>query len=146
MGYCTQADIEKQLPPAQVIQLADDDGDGVADSGVVSDCITRADDEINAYAATRYTVPFTTVPALIRTISVDLAIWNLHKRRGLTERDAIKQGYERAIQMLKDLAAGRLSIGETPGPSETEVGGPEATTVVDEDDSRIFTQAKLEHY
>lgn len=141
--YCVQSDLEKQLPPAQLIQLTDDDGDGAADSGVVTDNITRADNEINAYCAKRYTVPFAPVPDLIKTLSVDIAIWNLHKRRGI-ERDAVNKAYARAIQLLKDIASGTASLGVTPGPAESEAGGPQVTTEVS--DARVFTKETLEHF
>lgn len=143
MAYSTQSDLEKQLPKELLVQLADDDGDGVIDSGIVPDAIQKADDEINAYAATRYTVPFSPVPTLVRALSIDLAIWNLYARRRL-ENETVTKRYDRAVKLLRDLADGKASLGETPGPAETETGSPEATTTVSED--RTFTKDTLANY
>ena len=137
MPYSTQSDLEKQLPKELLVQLADDDGDGVIDGGIVPDAIQKADDEINAYAATRYTVPFAPVPPLVRALSVDLAIWNLYARRG-RENETVTKRYDRAIKLLRDIASGTATLGETPGPAESETGLPEATTTVS--DERIFTK------
>lgn len=143
MAYSTQSDLEKQLPKELLVQLTDDDGDGVIDSGIVPDAIQKADDEINAYAATRYTVPFAPVPPLVRALSVDLAIWGLYARRG-RENETVTKRYDRAVQLLRDLAAGKASLGETPGPAESETGLPESTTTVS--DERIFTKDTMGSY
>ena len=143
MAYSTQSDLEKQLPNELLVQLADDDGDGVIDSGIVPDAIQKADDEINAYAATRYTVPFVPVPTLIKALSVDLSIWNLYARRG-RENETVTKRYDRAVKLLRDIAAGTATLGETPGPAESETGLPESTTTVS--DERIFTKDTLGSY
>ncbi len=143
MAYSTQSDLEKQLPKELLVQLADDDGDGVIDSGIVPEAIQKADDEINAYAATRYTVPFSPVPPLVKTLSVDIAIWNLYARRG-RENETVVKRYERAVALLRDITTGKASLGETPGPAESEAGLPEATTTVS--DERIFTKDTLGNY
>lgn len=143
MAYSTQTDLEKQLPQARLIQLADDDGDNLADTGVIDEAITKADDEINGYAATRYTVPFSPVPTLVKTLSVDIAIWNLYSRRTI-ENDTVNKRYERAIQILKDIAGGKVSLGESPGPAEAGAGSPEATQ--DVSDARVFTKDTLKNF
>lgn len=143
MPYSTQSDIEQQLPRDLLTQLTDDDGDGIVDGGIVPAAIQKADDEINAYAATRYSVPFTPVPALIKALSVDLAIWNLYARRRM-ESETVNKRYDRAVKLLRDIADGKASLGESPGPAESEAGLPEATTTVSED--RVFTKDTMQGY
>jgi len=81
MAYSTQADILEQLSEAHLIQLTDDAGAGTVDADVVSRAIADADAEIDSYCATKYDTPFTTVPAVIRKLSVDMAIYNVYARR-----------------------------------------------------------------
>ena len=40
MSYCTQSDIELRIGPADLVALADHDGDGDADSAVVQGAST----------------------------------------------------------------------------------------------------------
>jgi phage gp36-like protein len=118
LAYCTQTDIApKNLTETQLIQLTDDDNTGSVDSTKVTEAIEKADAVIDGYCAQRYTVPFTDVPPIIEAISVDIAIYNLYSRRVGTMPDIRKNKYENAIKMLKDIEAGRISLG-VPAPSE----------------------------
>ncbi|NIA28040.1 MAG: DUF1320 domain-containing protein, partial [Desulfobulbaceae bacterium] len=58
------------MPSTESIQLSDDDADGVADAAVVAEAIASADGDIHGYCQKRYTVPFATVPEIIKNISV----------------------------------------------------------------------------
>ena len=80
MAYCTQDDIEKLLPEDTVDQLTDDEGTGAQVAARVSEAIAQADAEIDAWCGSRYSIPFTTVPDIIKKCSVDIAIYNLYSR------------------------------------------------------------------
>lgn len=141
MAYCTLTDIEKQLPPEDVIGLTDDDGNGVADEGIVEQAIADADALIDAYCSGRYSVPFSTVPAMIRACSVDIAIFHLYaRRRGVTEKREKRK--EEAIRFLKDVSAGKAGLGADAPEASTDAG-PEASRSESE---RIFTRDTLENY
>jgi len=131
MAYSTEADIKKQLPEEQLIELSDDDGDGVADSGVVERAITDADAEIDSYLSVRYTVPLSPVPARAQQLSVDIAIWNLYSRRTVLDEIREKR-YNAAIAFLKDVASGKANI-DDPASGEQQI----KTSRSKED--RIFT-------
>jgi len=87
----------------------------------VDRAIENADAVIDAYLGSRYTIPITTVPDMIRAISVDLALWNLYSRRSQTfpkeVEDIRRVRYEKAIEALKDIATGKISVGLEPAPS-----------------------------
>jgi len=117
MAYCTQTDILKQITEDQLLQLTDDDDTGSIDTDVVIAAITDADDVIDGYCAQRYSVPFTTTPGIINTISVDLAIYNLFSRRIHTIPELRKERYENSMKLLKDIESGRISLG-VPAPAE----------------------------
>lgn len=135
MAYSTQADIQKLLTPAQLVQLADDDGNGIADTAVLDEAIAQADATIDAYLASRIAVPISPVPAVVRSLSVDIAIWNIYSRRSIAN-ELRKQRVDAAIAFLKAFADGKVTLGVTPAPAATEEGGPKATRA---EGDRTFT-------
>lgn len=139
MAYSTQADLEKSLSPAQLVQLTDDDRDGVPDAAIVAEAITNADATIDSYLAARYPVPRSPVETVIRTASVSLAIWHIYNRRTIVN-EAVSERYKATIAFLKALAEGKATLGVTPAPAASEEGGPAAA--VGGDDDRIFTIKK----
>lgn len=138
MAYSTQADIAKLLTPAQLVQLTDDNADGAADAAVITEAIAEADAEIDGYLGSRYTVPVSPVPTLLRNFSVAISLWKLYGRRSLVN-ERRRQEYEDAIAKLKDLAAGRMVLPATGGGEVASDGSdlPEASTV---ESDRIFTR------
>lgn len=140
MSYCDQSDLESAgITPAQLVQLADDDEDGVADAAVLAEAIAQADGVIDSYLAARYTVPLATVPATIRSASVDLTVRRLYGRRGLVN-EARENAYKAAMDYLKALAAGSATLGMAAPPDPTNEGGPQ-TARTSED--RIFTIGRV---
>ncbi len=125
MAYSAKADILEQLDEDVLVQLTDDADAGVVDDDVVTRAIADADSEIDSYCAAHYEVPFSTVPAMVRKLSVDIAIYNLYARRKGAPEDR-KARYDSAIRFLRDVSTGKASLGSTE-PDESD-GGPEATT------------------
>ncbi len=117
MAYCTQADILKDLTETQLIQLTDDDNAGSVDSDKVAEAIAKADAVIDGYCSQRYSTPFSTVPAIVEAISIDIAIYNLYARRVHTIPEIRQKKHENALKMLKDIEQGHLSLG-VPAPAE----------------------------
>ncbi len=141
MSYCTQTDIENLLPSANLIQLADDDEDGVADAAVITEAIASADGDIDGYCQEKYTVPFTAVPEIIKNISVDLAIHFLYSRRDIMPEGRTAR-YKEAIRKLEKIAAGTLSLGADPEISESQQTLQTST----EDTDRIFDGDTMENF
>lgn len=136
MAYCTQSDLEEQISADELEQLTDDTGDGAVDATVIARAIADADAEIDAYLFDRYAVPLSTVPAVIRKLSVDMAIYHLCSRRPVGMPDIRKERYERAMVVLRDIAKGLISVGaSTPSPSTSDA--PETTLPRSE---RVFTR------
>ena len=80
MAYCTQADIEKLIPAQELAELTTESG-GTPDADVVTECIAKADAEIDSYLGVKYTVPFSSAPARVESLSQDIAIYYLFTRR-----------------------------------------------------------------
>lgn len=139
MTYSTQSDIEEQLSQADLIELTDDAGAAEVDTSVVARAVADADAEIDSYCGGRYTTPFSPVPVMIRKLSVDIAIYNLHSRRSTLKIPEERQKrYDNAIRFLRDVAKGLISLG-ADAPSEPTDGKPQATRTKDD---RVFSIGK----
>lgn len=140
MPYSTQTDLEEQISQAELIELTDDAGSGAVDATAVARAIADADAEIDSYCGSRYTMPFSPVPVIIRKFSVDMAIYNLFSRRSVLKVPEERQKrYDNAIRFFRDLAKGMISLG-ADAPAEPGDGLPQATRTKDD---RIFTRDKM---
>ena len=137
MAYCTQADLLEQISEDVLIQLTDDEDAGVVDTDMVTRAIADADAEIDSYCGTKYEVPFSPVPVMVRKYSVDIAIYNLYARRRGAPEDR-KERYDDAISFLKDVSKGIATLGGD-APSGDDESGPEATTVKSD---RVFSRGR----
>jgi len=138
MAYCTEADILEQLDEDILIQLTDDEDAGDVDDDMVTRAIVNADAEIDSYCGTKHIVPFTTVPPIIRMVSVDIAIYNLYSRRRGAP-DSIKERYKDRIAFLKSVSKGEAMLGEDdPDGTPSGANAPEISS-----SDRIFSREKL---
>lgn len=112
--YCTLADLLDQVPERELIQLTDDEDTGELQQGYVDAAIRDATDIINGYVRGRYgTFPADQVPGLIRTLCVDIALYELYKRRlghRMDRNDPWYIRYQDALAMLKDIQKGVLVL------------------------------------
>lgn len=124
MAYSTINDIENVLPEKDIIALTDDedinpgsieaDNPGHADIiARVNDAIAAADSEIDAYSSNNYSVPFSPVPAIINTLSVNIAIYNLYSRREEEIPPTRQTRYDNAIALLTKISEGTLTVGDS---------------------------------
>ncbi|WP_051327183.1 gp436 family protein [Desulfatibacillum aliphaticivorans] len=142
MAYSTQTDIEKQLDQDILIQLTDDDDSGAVDAVVLAGAIADADSEIDSYCGTRYDIPLSPAPGMIRKISVDIAIYNLYGRRSMGPPENVEKRYNNAVRFLRDVSSGKVTLGAS-APEPQSSSGPQSTT--DKDD-RVFTATTLANF
>jgi len=107
MSYASLEDLIERAGADEILQVADRDLDGVADAAVVEAALTHADNTVNGYVRVRYALPFAAVPDLVRTWSVSIARYFLH-RDGAP--DYVVRDWKEAIAALKDVGAGRLQL------------------------------------
>lgn len=96
-------------------------GNSTADSAGVdalSAHITRAESVVNSYVSARYSLPFTTVPPLIRTLSEDISSW--FHIRGVSVQDGQRDNpwystYKDALKMLEEIRDGKTQLSLTDG-------------------------------
>ncbi len=166
--YCTIQDIRGIISDETLIQLVDDSGSGLSMSAVASvaagadptalgldaaqaaeapvavaafvEIIANACGTVDGFSAGRYVIPWSPVPSLIKSIVLDIAVYNLYSRREnvpplRTERHA------NAMKLLDRLAKGTLTIGSSQNPQPT-VGG----AAVYRSRAKIFDAAKLDTF
>lgn len=137
MTYASLDDLIERAGDAEIRQIADRDRDGVPDPEVVAAALVHADNTVNGYVAAKYQTPLSPVPDLVRTWSVSIARYILH-RNGAP--DNVEQDYKDAIAALKDVARGLIAlpvaVGELPPASVTG-------TVMAEHPPQVFTPEKL---
>ncbi|MCA0447639.1 MAG: DUF1320 domain-containing protein [Bacteroidetes bacterium] len=140
MAYTTQTDIEVLIPPDKLLELADDDNDGDVDAGILNPIIADVDGLIDGFCQAKYTVPFITVPAIIKSISKDLTCFRLYQRKVLVETpEAVLSLQKNAMKLLEKIASGELALGVTV--PDTGVIRTNKTS-----DDRTFPKSVLDQY
>jgi phage gp36-like protein len=116
MAYCSEDDLLKMLPQADLADLTAESGEA-PDSLIIAEAISKAGAEIDSYLGVRYVVPLAAPPDQVTALAVDLAIYHLYSRRSLVP-PVWQQRYEAAVAFLKQAAAGQIVIvgpqGELP--------------------------------
>ncbi len=93
MAYADPSDLEDLLPDELLVEAADDDADGTADSGRLASLIAAAERAINGRLARRFAVPIdvtagetASAAAWLKNATIYLAVGIAYKRRGLAEQ------------------------------------------------------------
>jgi phage gp36-like protein len=134
MAYCSEDDILKMMPQAELAELTAESGD-IPDPEVVAQAINKAAAEIDSYLQVRYSLPLSSTPELIKSLGVDLAIYHLYSRRSVMP-PVRRQNYEAAVAFLKEVAAGQAGLVEVAGEPSAEVSGA----------GRLFSRNDLEDW
>jgi len=119
MAYCTYDDVKKRIGEADLVALADYDGDDSPDADVVAAAIDDACSLIDSYLSVRFTVPVNPVPDMLRTRAVNLAVYFLRLGRDSATEDARRQ-YEDDVEWLREVVHGEVSLGIEPSAAEAD--------------------------
>ncbi len=128
MAYCSPTDLLQMVSQEELAELTTATGE-VPDSQVTAEAIAWAEDEVNAYVGARYQVPLNPVPAKIKGLTVELALYSLYARRGVAPA-VRRERYEAAMAFLKRVAEGLAVLEGVSGgvsgraiePAEVESG------------------------
>jgi phage gp36-like protein len=144
MPYCTQTEIEKLIPRALLVELTDDENLGGVNLDRLDEAISQADAEIDAYISRRYSVPVEPVPALLRKLSGDMAVYHLYSRTVQSMPEVRRERYTDAVRRLEAIARGiaGLGIAEEPAPAAQQSGAETNVT----SGSQVFTRGSMEGY
>lgn len=144
--YCDADDLIDAVGQDQLLVWTDDEGAGalgVAALGRVNAAIDGAASMIDAYLGKIMDVPVEPTPPHLATVCADIALFRLASRRELVSENH-KTRYRDAVDYLKLVSAGKLSIGEddprgTPADASRRVY-PSTTP------PRLFGRRTLEGY
>lgn len=150
MAYSELQDILNVLPERDVIALTDDEDISPASIEAgnpghaniiarVSDAIAAADSEIDAYSSNKYAVPFSPVPAIINTISVNISIYNLYSRREEEIPPTRQVRYDNAITLLTKISEGTLTIGDSTQDNISNTADSQLN-------DRLFTRTSMQGF
>jgi len=122
MTYITQAELETAYGVKEIADLADRDADGVADAPVVAAAIERATGLIDSHLRSRFTVPLSSTPDLVREIALSLTRYFLADENA-SERT--RADHKQALVWLKEIREGKIDIGldDTDTAVEATSGG-----------------------
>lgn len=133
MNYCTLEDIRGHVPEARLVEITDDthpNNTGSVQGCVVEKAIEESSNIIDAYIGKRFKLPLPGIPSVLRSICVDLAIYNLYERvTEMNVSEGMKIRYSNAVAMLKRIADGAMSIGIAPVEDIPEKGFSVASKV-----------------
>lgn len=119
MPYATPADLETRYGAAELGELTNRAGGFDPDDAVLLAALGDASAEIDGYLATRYAVPVAPVPAVLVGAACAIARYRL---RGPAGGDAVRQGYDAAIRLLRDIADGRAGLQGAAAPAVPSAG------------------------
>lgn len=136
--YSTLDDILVNVDYQTLVELTDDNGTGEIEESAVSQAISSADAEIDAYLCSRYEVPLSQVPPIIRRLSADGAVYMLFARR-MKVPEVWQRRREECVRLLEQLARGVIGLGIDPEPA----GGVQTIRHSKEASSRTFDDGTL---
>lgn len=124
MSYSTFDDMKRQLPEATIAQLTNDEGAGdTVDMATLEAAQVRADEMIDGYLRGRYELPFSSPPALLKNLSVELTGYFLYTRRLDQEMpEGIRNRYKDAVKLLERIQEGKVSLGIASADTGSEPG------------------------
>ena len=145
-NYCTIDDIEKQTSLPTLIQLTSDDGIEEVNRVIAQEAILYSSTLIDGYLRGRYSLPLNVHFPILRILAIDLSIHRLYSRRMRNEMpEVIENNYKNAIQTLRDIQKGVISLQSENDTLETSGSVAEYRTNKDILD-RLFGQRRLNEY
>ena len=142
MNYSSLSDILSTLSESEIARLTDDAQGKTVNQDIVNEAITKGDEFLNGYLRSRYSLPLSTVPALVKDISVELAIYNLFLRRYRTKMpESADSQYKATIKTLEQIQKGFINLGIEPKAQEGGQVGTFRTNKTSSD--RLFSKDLL---
>jgi phage gp36-like protein len=135
--YATLADLVTRFGETALAQLTDRENAATPDPATIEAALTDASELIDAYAAERYALPLSPVPAPVRRWCADIAFYMLH---GDTCPDKVRQDYEVALKGLKDMSKGVVLFQSAGKASPGNPGSAGASFTAP---ARVFTGESL---
>lgn len=151
-NYATAADLLERFESDEHLAHLTDTADttGASDSDRVDEAINHAEGEMNSYIGMRYLVPVAVatigdavLTAMLKSVCLDLAVFNLVKRPGIEVEDTVQRWHDGQIAWLEKLAKGQVVLPATATPASTSSRDPVAaygTAGTGDDSQRVFSR------
>ena len=141
MTYATQQDMTNRFGDREVIALTDRDRSGIIDAPVLQSALESADDEINAYLASNYSLPLANALPIVRDFACDIARYRLCGGE-VVETEEVRNRYHAAIKFFEKASKGLVSLGVNAlNQTPTILGSVKFTQT-----KRVFNASTLEDY
>lgn len=115
--YSTLDNLLALLPAETLVKLSNDQvGAAAVDQDNIDAAILQADRVIDGYVGLQRTVPLDPVPGLIATISANLAVFHLYRRRNQVP-DIWENQYKADMAVLVKIGEGKISFGGDVQPA-----------------------------
>lgn len=144
MPYADQSDIVA-IYGQNALVVADHDRDGVPDAAVVTRALEAATGEIDTYLAARYPLPLHEVPAFLKQLAVDIALYRLALTADVATTEH-RTRYEDALGHLKKIGEGRAALAFTtpvPAPSPDASAFDRPQPIVQGGPPKLFTRDQM---
>lgn len=147
MTYCNLDDIKQVTSEAELIQLTDDNNTGIVNETIVNATISYAETTINGYISSRYTLPLSEIPELIKTFAVDLSIYRLHSRRFMLDMpESLEVRYKNVIKELEKIQKGTISLNIKEPDNTEKVADHNEFYCSKTSEDRLFPKSILDTY
>lgn len=111
MSYCSPTDLANVKTTQELTQLSDLGGTGSPNGTVLQAACDQASSLIDGLISPQYPLPLATVPPMLLSIAVRLALYYLYLGRQSLP-DEVKNGYDRDVAFLEKVGKGQASLGE----------------------------------
>lgn len=138
-SYAAKTDLDAHFGVDQVLIAADRDGDGVVDTGVIEAAVLKASEEIDSYIGVKYTLPLVSTPNILLAWCCEITMYKLSAESG-SLTDEKRTRYRDAVAWLKDVSAGRATL----GVSESVAVADDTVETSTDNPDRLFTRTTLE--
>lgn len=137
--YATAQDMIDRFDEDELVQLTDAAGTGDIDQARLGRAIAEVEPVITGYVAKIYRDAGTDpVSSLLTGIACDLARHRLYRDAA---PDAVKEAYDRALAMLKDIARGVIKLDDGEALREARPGA-----IVTNGREKIFSRSSMEGF
>ena len=122
--YASRSDITEKYGASALYPAVD--ADGGVDDAKVTKALKAASAKVDSYLGRRHVLPLPSTPDILVAYCVDIAVYEMSNTAD-TLTEIIEKRYKDAVMWLKDISAGRASLG-LPAPAGKTSARPVVTT------------------
>lgn len=124
--YASAADLQDRYPMQDLAQLTGDPAGVTVDLDRLGTALADAAQEIDGYLVGRYVLPLQRVPAVLKLLACNIAMYQLQALRPMSSIEDARKRYEDAISYLTKVSKGTVQLGLSDSEEPAAQGsGPE---------------------